>query len=262
MAGMKAVRLHEINRRRWNALSIPWQEAVGKAGVWRRCVKKPSLVLTKAELALLRGVRGKRVCVLGSGDNKVVFALAGMGARVTSVDISEQQLATAAKRAGQLGLNIRFVRADVTRLPCKLPGQPFDVVYTGGHVAVWISDLRRSHAEAARILRKGGRLIVSEYHPFRRIWKDKDRAKGKLILERAYLDHRIQRYVAGRWDWGSGPRSKVSYEFMWTISDFWNSLTAAGISLDHFSESGSLVEEWEPPVKGLPHLVILSGRKS
>ena len=39
---------------------------------------------------------------------------AGMGAQVTSVDISQTQLDIAAGRARELGLAINFVRADVT----------------------------------------------------------------------------------------------------------------------------------------------------
>lgn len=246
------VGFHETNRRRWNSMSAWWQERVDRAGVWQRCAKRPSLVLTGEELRLIGRIRGKRVCVLGSGDNKVVFALAGMGARVTSVDISEAQLATAATRADSLGLHVRFVRADVTRLPRRLPGQPFDLVYTGGHVAVWVSDLWKFYAQAARILRPGGRLIVSEYHPFRRPWKEdpKRRYRG-LVVERSYLDHRPQRYGKG-----AGQRS---VEFMWTVSDYFNAIIDGGIRVDHFSESGDRAEDWEPPVRGLPELLLLSG---
>ena len=61
--------------------------------------------MDSSELDLLGQVAGKDICVLGSGDN--------LGARVTSVDISQAQLDTAASRAGKRGLDIAFVRADV-----------------------------------------------------------------------------------------------------------------------------------------------------
>jgi ubiquinone/menaquinone biosynthesis C-methylase UbiE len=66
-------------------------------------------------------------------------------------------------------LLVDFVRADVIDLSV-LDDTSFDIVYTGGHVAVWVSDLKRYYREAARILRPNGLLIVSEYHPFRRVW--------------------------------------------------------------------------------------------
>ena len=83
----------------------------------------------------------KKVCVLGSGDNLATFALAGLGAQVTSVDISQAQLDVGAIRAKQLGLQVDFVQADVCDLSAVT--LEFDVVYTGGHVAVWVSDLQK-----------------------------------------------------------------------------------------------------------------------
>jgi len=72
-------------------------------------------------------LHGKRVCVIGSGDNYAAFALAGLGATVTSTDISEQQLEVAAHRAHILGLDIHFIRCDAADLaPASAVG--FDLV--------------------------------------------------------------------------------------------------------------------------------------
>ena len=107
---------HESNRRGWDARAADWQDRPEVAEAWRRCPSDPSVALDAMELHYLKDVRGRDVAVLGSGDNLVVFALAGMGARVTSVDISAGQLAVAGGRARELGLDVRFVRADVTDL--------------------------------------------------------------------------------------------------------------------------------------------------
>jgi SAM-dependent methyltransferase len=159
---------HEANRRRWDAGSASWARRADTRGIWRKCHLDPALALHPAELRWLSNVAGKRVAVLGSGDNQVVFALCGLGAEVTSVDISERQLEVARGRAAALGLAVEFVRADVVDLSC-LAAATYDLVYTGGHVAVWVSDLHRHYAEAARILKPGGHLLISEYHPFRRM---------------------------------------------------------------------------------------------
>lgn len=117
------------------------------------------MVLSAMELKYLAGISGKRVCVLGSGDNQVVFALAGMGAAVTSVDFSQNQLQFAELRSRELDLSIAFVQADVTDLSVLADGF-FDVVYTGGHVAAWVADLLTYYTEAARILASSGLLMI------------------------------------------------------------------------------------------------------
>lgn len=174
---------HEANRKGWDAVSPGWQAKIDGQGIWRQAATDPTVVFDKLELDYLGDVQGKQVCVLGSGDNLIAFALAGMGAQVTSVDISQTQLDTAAERARSLGVTITFVRADVTDL-APLAANTFDRVYTGGHVAVWVSDLNKYYAEAGRILKPGGLFIVNEYHPFRRIWKW---GSDHLELETPYL---------------------------------------------------------------------------
>jgi ubiquinone/menaquinone biosynthesis C-methylase UbiE len=195
-------------------------------------------------------VAGKRVAVLGSGDNLVVFALAGMGARVTSVDIAENQLAVARQRAAVLGLQIEFVRADVTELR-ELATGSFDRVYTGGHIAIWVSDLPEFYREAARILKPGERLIVSEYHPFRRIWKA---TKERLEIESDYFHRGPYTYeVPG----GQG------HEFQWTVGDYVKAVIAAGCEIEAVEEFGTGSDgAWEvPPVDRLPRVLLVVGMK-
>ena len=124
---------------------------------------------------------------------------------MTSVDISEEQLEIARGRAATLGLDVRFVRADVTDLSA-IPSNTFDIAYTGGHVAVWVSDLRRFYAEAARIIRPGGRLVVSEYHPFRVGWCGNPKL---LQRECGYFErgpHAYKNVAADVFDEGTGRR--------------------------------------------------------
>ena len=94
--------VHSANKDRWEAASEHWRQAADSRGLWRRCSTEPELVLSDKELHYLAGIVGKRVCVLGSGDNQVVFALAGLGAFVTSVDISHNQLQVGQQRSREL----------------------------------------------------------------------------------------------------------------------------------------------------------------
>jgi SAM-dependent methyltransferase len=251
-------RFHEANRRVWNAAARAKQGQVDRTRNWRECFRNAGRALTPQELRWLAGVRGKRVCVLGSGDNLAVFAFAGRGAKVTSVDISEEQLAIAARRAAEVGATIRFVRADVTDLTSLRSGA-FDTVYTGGHVAVWVSDLRKYYREAVRILKPGGLLMVSEYHPFRRIWKEK---RERLELEFGYFDRGPHTYDRAADFPGARPGALPAHEFHWTVSEYIAAVMRAGAEVVCVEEHGEAPEAWErAPLAGLPQALLIVARK-
>jgi SAM-dependent methyltransferase len=251
-----ANRFHDANRRRWDAGSESWARRADTRGTWRKCHQDPSLTLHPAELKWLNDIAGKRVAVLGSGDNQVVFALSGLQARVTSIDISEPQLDVARQRATKLGLDVQFLRADVLDLSSLQDGA-FDLVYTGGHVAVWVSDLRRYYAEAARILKPGGLLIVSEYHPFRRVWK---RSASQLEVGSNYFDRGPHRYSSTADVLYPSPGEWEHFEFHWTVADYVSAVAGAGCRLVHVEEFGDASGEWEgAPMHGLPATLLLVG---
>lgn len=249
---------HEANRRRWNAAS-PGYAAMGeRSGSWRKVATEPGWAFQPQELALLGSVAGKRACVLGSGDNLAVFALAGLGVEVTSVDISEQQLDVARQRVEALGLRVRFVRADVTDLS-ELEDATYDIVYISRHVSVWVSELRACYREAVRILKTGGLFLVTEYHPVRRIFKDDPE---RLSVERSYLERGpfFQEVAEGLFD--RGPGKLRSYVCHWTIADLYQAMTDPGCALIALDEIGDEAEGWEvPPLAGLPRLILLAARK-
>jgi SAM-dependent methyltransferase len=252
-------RFHEANRQAWNAWARAGYGQVDRSRDWRACFHTPDVVFGHLERRWLGDVAGRRVCVLGSGDNTAVFALAGLGAHVTSVDISEEQLRIAAERAAALAATIAFVRADVTDLSALATGA-FDVVYTGGHVAVWVSDLFAYYREAVRILHDGGLFIVNEYHPFRRIWKQEP---GPLVREFGYFDRGPHPYNADETAPGGQPGTRPSYEYHWTVSDFLAAVRKTEAELLEVEETGDDAEAWERvSLAGLPRALLIVARKN
>jgi len=245
-------KIHEANRACWNEWADWRRRLRDEKGIWNQCHRDPTLVLSSGEMRFLHNVGGKDVCVLGSGDNEVVFALAGMGARVTSVDIAEKQLEIAAERAGILGLSVSFIRADVTDL-AGIEDGTFDVVYTGGHMSLWVSDIGKYYAEAVRILRRGGLFIVNDYHPIRRMWLDAD---GPAPRHRYF--HR------GPYEDRSN-EGRPQFEFHWTVSDHIQAVLDAGCALRKVEEHGE-EKEGEHYAKAvpekLPMYLLIAGRKT
>ena len=250
---------HNANRARWNHGAEAWAAMHDRRGTWRVAHRQPEQVFLPREIELIGDAEGRRVCVLGSGDNLAVFAFAGMGARVTSVDISVEQLAVAQRRARELGLTIEFVESDVSDLG-SLPDACFDMVYTGGHVAVWVSDLRTYYREAIRILRRKGLFLINEYHPFRRIWKGEE---SSLEVAYSYFDNGPHEYTASRDVLDKAQGDIKQFEFHWTVTEYLRAVIEQGVELIRFEEFGDEAEGWEgAPLQGLPQKLLIAGRKS
>ena len=252
-------KIHLANKKRWDAASTRWARGADSRGIWRRCANAPQLVLCDKEIEHLGDISGKCVAVLGSGDNQVAFALAGLGAFVTSVDFSQNQLDIGERRAVELDLPISFVQADVIDLSV-FEDSSFEVVYTGGHVAVWVADLETYYSEAVRILEPAGLFIVNEYHPFRRIWQE---SKETLAVETRYLERGPFEYDLSDDILRPGPGTLKSYEFHWTVADYINAVMKAGCHLLMVDEYGEEVFDWEgAPMHGLPEFLLIIAQRN
>jgi SAM-dependent methyltransferase len=130
---------------------------------WSRRYDEPGNPLIKLEEPAVRTLTSTagRGMVLDAacGTGRHARHLAAAGHQVTGCDISAGMLDS----ARSLLPNVRFIEADLRRIP--VVSNVFDLVLCGlalGHVA----DLREPVGELARVLRAGGRMIISVLHPF------------------------------------------------------------------------------------------------
>jgi SAM-dependent methyltransferase len=109
-----------------------------------------------AMLDWLPSAAGARALDLACGSGRYLRALAERGAEVIGLDLSPEMLGRAA------GLGRPLARGDMVRLP--FAAAAFDLVVCGlavGHAPA----LGPVLAEAARVLRPGGALLYSDFHP-------------------------------------------------------------------------------------------------
>jgi ubiquinone/menaquinone biosynthesis C-methylase UbiE len=104
---------------------------------------------------------GLSVLDLGCGTGRHALWLAEAGAAVTAVDFSEGMLAEARRKPGADA--VRFVAHDLSR-PLPFPDGAFDLVVSG-LVLEHLADLDLFFREARRVLKSGGRAVVSAMHP-------------------------------------------------------------------------------------------------
>ena len=103
---------------------------------------------------------GKRVLELGFGLGSDLLSWAEGGAEVHGIDITQEHLRLAARNFALHGRNAKLQLADAARIP--YPDGYFDIVYSNG-VLHHTRDIEDCLAEAWRVLKPGGRLMMSVY---------------------------------------------------------------------------------------------------
>ncbi len=173
--------------RRLEPFVTPEQLAAAEAGLAAQRWHKPTIELGVAEgyakwaegydaeanplvsleepltLEVIDDVAGKDVLDVCCGTGRYAIRLAQAGARVCGVDGNEAMLAVARRKRDDLGLQADLRPGDVARLPYA--DASFDLVVCALALC-HVHDLTPPIKEMARVLRPGGRLVVSDFHPF------------------------------------------------------------------------------------------------
>ncbi|WP_370402232.1 class I SAM-dependent methyltransferase [Sulfitobacter sp. JB4-11] len=120
---------------------------------------------------------------LGCGTGYVSGWMARRGARVTAIDISTEQLATARDCAAAHGADITFIEGNAEAT--GLPDATFDFAISEYGASIWCPPDRWLQ-EAWRLLRPGGRLVFLGNHPLSLICSPLDGSPADWTLHRPY----------------------------------------------------------------------------
>lgn len=120
----------------------------------------------EVEAALLKALPPERVHELldiGTGTGRILALFARRGVRGVGIDLSREMLAVARANLARDGLAAcRVQQGDMYQLPW--PGAAFDAI-TFHQVLHFAERPAAAIAEAARVLRPGGRLLVADFAP-------------------------------------------------------------------------------------------------
>lgn len=154
------------------------------------------------------------------------------GARVTGVDFSAVALEKAESLAVRSGAHVEWIRADATDLPSCLDGR-FDLAWATIGVLCWIADLPRWMGCVSRSLAPGGRLVLMDAHPLRRILKTEP-----VRIARPYGGSRIP--ISDGCDYATRTRTGAQVQFLHSLGEIVSAAAGAGLRVTHLIEHTDL----------------------
>lgn len=227
--------ISKTNRERWNALA--------RANVMH---SRPFLDFNAESAAeyvrhpgILDGIAAKRVLCLGAGGGQDSVAFGLLGADVSVLDLSDEQLSRDRDAARHHGLRVETVQGDMRDLS-MFPDSRFDVVWQP-YSLNYSPTVEPVFANVARVLRPGGIYHVTFANPFTQAL-DGDSWDGEGYRLRGPCDdgEDISRYYP-IWDVEQPDGSTISvnrpHEFRHSLSTVLNSLAENGfilLSLDEW----------------------------
>lgn len=144
---------------------------------------------------LLPDLSGRHVLDIGCGTGRVSrIALERGASSVVGVDLSSSMLDEARARSGR---SVEFLPGDVCALPFE--ASTFDVL-TCALVLGHVERLGNALSEMNRVLRPGGRIVISGFHPFatlrgwERTFEDAAAGRTYAIVQHVHL---FEEYVRG-----------------------------------------------------------------
>lgn len=215
-----------INRTVWNDDAANWVD-VGKRlwelkdpewGTWGN--PEAGLNMFPADMVDMDAIE------LGCGTGYVSFWMTRRGARVTAIDISADQLATARHLAAEHGAEITFIEGNAEAT--GLPDGAFDFAISEYGASIWCPPDKWLR-EAWRLLRPGGRLVFLGNHPLSLICSPLDGTPADRILHRPYR---------GMWgaDWTEVEFEPTGVCFNLTVSSWMALFSEIGFGVTSYHE--------------------------
>ncbi|WP_455244598.1 class I SAM-dependent methyltransferase [Petrachloros mirabilis] len=149
----------EAQQKDWNRVAEGWEK-------WDHFFEVQMACLNHRIVADARIRQGMKVLDLGSGTGYPAILAAqtvGASGSIVGMDLAEQMLDVAKRKARSLGLSgIVFRAGDVTTLPFE--AQSFDAV-TSRFCLMFLPDIPKAAAEIARVLKPGGWVAAAVWAP-------------------------------------------------------------------------------------------------
>ena len=182
----------------------------------------------------LSEITGKAVLCLAGGGGQQSAAFALLGATVTVVDLSEEQLQRDREVAAHYQVPIQTLQGDMRDLS-PLPTQGFDIVWQP-YSLNFVPDPHLVFREVARVLQRDGLYHFNCANPFVSGLTEQDWNGEGYLLKHPYREGAEITYPDPPWVYESSEPMLRPREYRHTLSTLINGLIAEGFVIRHVSD--------------------------
>lgn len=218
----------EINKTAWNN-KVPYH--IASTFYDNEQFIKGKTSLKEAELCLLGPVEGLKIAHLQCHFGQDSISLSRIGAIVTGVDFSNEAIEQARILALKCGQSTHFVEDDVYSFN-KNGSQKYDLVFTSYGTIGWLPELNSWAKTISRSLRKGGRFVMVDFHPF--VWTFDDEMRH--IAYDYFNTQTIIETTNGTYADRHAPLFDETHSWNHTISDILQALIKNNLKITNFLE--------------------------
>ncbi len=207
----------------WDEMSADYQ---GYTRISLDDVHYAPLCPGERDLQLIGDVHGLYTLELACGAAQNSIALAKQGAHATALDLSAKQLTIARNLTQQASVNVELLQADMENLR-MFPDGSFHIVLSC-FGCEFLPDLARCLAECARVLKRGGLLIVGTVHPLTAFEWDTDE---RVLWVTDYFNPPVE-----VWQEPTREAHQKGLTFFRTVQEMFSTIRDAGFAVERIVE--------------------------
>lgn len=187
-------------------------------------------------------VTGLRIANPCGSNGRMAVPLALLGNDVTVFDLSEENRRYALELAKEAGASIEYVLGDFCDVDLTEYGESFDIVFAEGGIIHYFSDIDAFTQVLFGITKPTGRLILSDFHPYRKINRTGSSMMSVEQTNGDYFDTRLHEADVAYQGFFSQKEQELFPKCQcrfYTMSEIINSIIAAGFTVNEFLEHPS-----------------------
>ena len=229
----------EINKKAWEYRAYEfWNNQSSPNDLAAKIAKDPKARL-RYHQKYFEDVHGLKIANPCGSNGRIAVPLALLGADVTVFDISEENKRYAIELGQCVGVSINYEVGDFYDIQINKYIDYFDIAYLEGGILHYFSDINKFMQILHSIIKPNGKLIMSDFHPFRKIisvGKIGENAKstqGNYFDEETHIGNVAYKSFFPIDEQKSFPDCELRF---FTLSEIINAVIKSGFTLKEFNE--------------------------